>query len=131
MRVFNAFVTFLLPLTAIAAKKSTVDRFQQFHTKALSSTPLKLVDSLYDQLTTTPRDYSVAVLLTALEARFGCALCQDFQPEWEILARSWTKGDKSGESRLIFGTLDFADGKNTFQSVCSYDLFEQQLLTDY
>jgi oligosaccharyltransferase complex subunit gamma len=118
MRLFNTFVVALLPLAAFAAKKSPVDRFQEFHSKAQSSTPLKLVDSTYDQLTTTPRDYSVAVLLTALEARFGCGLCQDFQPEWEILAKSWTKGDKSGESRLVYGTLDFADGKNTFQSVC-------------
>lgn len=117
MRVFNAFVIILLPLTAFAANKSAVDRFQEFHSKALSSAPLKLVDSIYDKLTATPRDYSVAVLLTALESRFGCQLCQEFQPEWEILARSWTKGDKSGESRLVYGTLDFADGKNTFQSV--------------
>ena len=56
-------------------------------------------------------------VVTALEARFGCSLCNDFQPEWEMLAKAWTKGDKEMESRLIFGTLDFADGKNTFQSV--------------
>ncbi len=116
MRVFNTFIIALLPLTAFSAKKSAIDRFQEVHSKALLSTPLKLVDSIYDQLTATPRNYSVAVLLTALEARFGCQLCQEFQPEWDILAKSWTKGDKSGESRLVYGTLDFADGKNTFQS---------------
>jgi len=117
MRVLKAFVTFLLPLTGFAAKNSAASKFQGFHSKALVSTPLKLVDSLYDQLTATPRDYSVAVLLTALDARFGCQLCREFQPEWEILAKSWTKGDKQGDSRLVYGTLDFADGKNTFQSV--------------
>lgn len=129
MRVLKAFIVVLLPWTAFAAKNSTVDKFQEFHSKALSSTPLKLADSIYDQLTVTPRDYSVAVLLTALEARFGCQLCQEFQPEWEILAKSWTKGDKSGESRLVYGTLDFADGKNTFQSVCRTNSHEQWLLT--
>ena len=117
MRVLKAFVTFLLPLTGFAAKNSAASKFQGFHSKALVSTPLKLVDSLYDQLTATPRDYSVAVLLTALDARFGCQLCREFQPEWEILAKSWTKGDKPGDSRLVYGTLDFADGKITFQSV--------------
>lgn len=59
----------------------------------------------------------MAVLLTALETRFGCQLCQEFAPEWEVLGRSWTRGDKAGESRLIFGTLDFADGRETFISV--------------
>lgn len=117
MRFIAGFFLLLLPLSAFGAKKPAADRFLDFHTKALSSTPLKLVDSSYDRLTTAPRDYSVAVLLTALEARFGCQLCQEFQPEWDILAKSWTRGDRSGESRLVYGTLDFIDGKNTFQSV--------------
>lgn len=117
MHFLRSLVVTLLPLTTLAAKKSA-DRFQDYHTKSLSSTPLKLVDSSFDRLTTAPRDYSVAVLLTALEARFGCQLCRDFQPEWDLLAKSWTRGDKQGDSRLIFSTLDFKDGKNTFQSVC-------------
>ncbi len=117
MHFLKGLVLTLLPAAAIAAKQPAVDKFQQFHSKALSSTPLKLDDSIYGQLTSAPRDYSVAVLLTALESRFGCQLCREFQPEWDLLSKSWTKGDKKGESRLIFGTLDFTDGKNTFQSV--------------
>lgn len=117
MHFLKGLVLSLLPVAAIAAKKPAADKFQQFHTKALSSSPLKLDDSIYGQLTSAPRDYSVAVLLTALESRFGCQLCREFQPEWDLLSRSWTKGDKKGESRLIYGTLDFTDGKNTFQSV--------------
>lgn len=117
MHFFKGLVLTLLPFTALAAKKASADKFQQFHSKALSSTPLKLDDSIYGQLTATPRDYSVAVLLTALESRFGCQLCREFQPEWELLSKSWTRGDKLGESRLVYGTLDFTDGKNTFQSV--------------
>jgi hypothetical protein len=117
MRFLKGLILSLLPAAALAAKKPAADKFEQFHTKALSSAPLKLDDSVYAKLTAAPRDYSVAVLLTALEARFGCALCREFQPEWDLLSKSWTKGDKQGESRLIFGTLDFIDGKNTFQSV--------------
>ena len=117
MHFLKGLVVSLLPFTILAAKKPAADRFQQFQSKALSSTPLKLDDGLYGQLTTAPRDYSVAVLLTALESRFGCQLCREFQPEWDLLSKSWIKGDKKGESRLIYGTLDFVDGKNTFQSV--------------
>jgi len=118
MHFLKTLIVSLLPFTALGAKKSAADKFQQFHTKALASSPLKLDDSAYDRLTSTPRDYSVAVLLTALESRFGCQLCREFQPEWDLLSKSWTKGDRKGESRLIYGTLDFSDGKNTFQSVC-------------
>lgn len=117
MHFLKGLVVSLLPFTTLAAKKVPADRFQQFHTKAITSTPLKLDDASYGQLTAAPRDYSVAVLLTALESRFGCQLCREFQPEWDLLSKSWTKGDKKGESRLVYGTLDFTDGKNTFQSV--------------
>lgn len=117
MHFLKGLVISLLPFAALAAKKPATDKFQQFHTKALSSTPLKLDDTIYGQLTSAPRDYSVAVLLTALENRFGCQLCREFQPEWDLLSKSWTKGDKKGESRLIYGTLDFSEGKMTFQSL--------------
>jgi oligosaccharyltransferase complex subunit gamma len=107
----------VLPFVALAAKKPSGDKFSGYRSKSLSSGALKLDDTAYAQLTKAPRDYSVAVLLTALETRFGCTLCREFQPEWELLAKSWLKGDKNAQSRLLFGTLDFVDGKNTFQSV--------------
>ncbi|KAK5661640.1 hypothetical protein OQA88_9740 [Cercophora sp. LCS_1] len=116
MRWLPTFVSVFLAAGAFAAKKSTEERFQDYHTKALSSSPIKLVDSSYRELVSAPRDYSVAVLFTALEARFGCQLCREFQPEWNLLGKSWIKGDKNAGSRLIFGTLDFTDGKDIFMS---------------
>lgn len=115
MRLLPFLTAALLPFTALAAKKdSNTDRFTAATAK---STPLKLTDKTYDALTKAPRDYSVAVLLTAMGSQFGCVLCQEFQPEWELLAKSWSKGDSKKESRLLFGTLDFSDGKGTFQSL--------------
>ncbi|EPQ63211.1 Bgt-4344 [Blumeria graminis f. sp. tritici] len=110
--------SFLLIAGSIAAKQKSEDNFRKFHTKSLSSAPLKLDDSIYGELTASPRNYSVAVLLTAMNPKFGCQLCREYQLEWEILSKSWTRGDRKGDSRLIFGTLDFTDGRNTFQSVC-------------
>lgn len=107
----------LLAGGSLAARKSSEDRFSEYHAKSLSSTPVKLGDASYKKLTSAPRDYSVAVLLTALEARFACHLCTEFQPEWELLSNSWTKGDKAGDSRLLFGTLDFSDGRDIFLGV--------------
>lgn len=117
MRWLSAVISLLSVGSALAAKKAPEDRFTKFHTKALSSSPLKLADPSFKDLTGAPRDYSVAVLLTALEARFGCQVCREFQPEWELLSKSWTRGDKAGESRLVFGTLDFSEGRDTFVSV--------------
>ena len=118
MRLFTAVVVALLPCSSIAAKKASTT-FDKYHEKFLTSAPLKLDDTSYDVLTTAPRDHGVAVLLTALEARFGCKLCRDFQPEWDVLSKSWARGDKKGATRMLFGTLDFTDGKSTFQKVRS------------
>jgi len=117
MRLTSLLTLALLPLTALSAKKAPPTRFEKFHSKAVFSSPMKLDDASYEDLTKTPRDFSTVVLLTALEARFGCSLCKEFQPEWEVLGKSWTRGDKQGESRVLFGTLDFTDGKATFQKV--------------
>ncbi|KAL8953531.1 MAG: hypothetical protein Q9222_000635 [Ikaeria aurantiellina] len=107
----------LLPLLCAAAKSKTAGKFEDYHRKSISNAPLKLDDASYELLTTAPRDYTVSILLTALEARFGCQLCRDFQPEWEVVGKSWTRGDKKGDSRLLLGTLDFAEGKSTFQKL--------------
>lgn len=116
MRWLPAFVSALCATGSLAAKKSTEQRFKEYHTKSLSSAPVKLLDANYRELVSAPRDYASAILFTALDARFGCQLCREFQPEWDLLSKSWVKGDKSGESRLIFATLDFSDGKDIFMS---------------
>jgi oligosaccharyltransferase complex subunit gamma len=118
MRLLQIVVAALLPLITLAAKKSTGDRYSDYHSKQVSSlAPIKIDDVSYTEMTKAPRDYGAAILLTALDARFGCSLCHDFQPEWELLTKSWTKGDKVGKSRVVFATIDFMDGKQTFQSV--------------
>lgn len=115
MKASSILSALLLPLGILAAKKASSDRFTQARSQ---SYPLKLDDPKFAKLTSAPRDFYNIVLLTALEPRFGCAACQEFQPEWELLAKSWQKGDKNGDTRVIFSTVDFADGKATFQSVC-------------
>ncbi|KAL9108551.1 MAG: hypothetical protein Q9227_006637 [Pyrenula ochraceoflavens] len=116
MRFSKVLAAFVLPLAASGAL-SAPEKFQKFHSRSQSSTPLDLSDSTYDQLTSAPRDYIVGVLLTAQEAKYGCQICREFQPEWELIAKSWAKGDKNGESRVLFGTLDFSKGKSTFQKM--------------
>ena len=119
MRLTTAITTLLLPLGILAAKSAPDGNFDAFHAQQVSSSgsPVKLDDKLYAELTKTPRDYSVAVLLTALHPDIACGLCHEFQPEWEMLSKSWLKGDKKSESRVVFGTLDFQHGRETFKSV--------------
>lgn len=117
MKLLGLFLIPLLSSPALAAKKPAGSNFETYHARAVSSTPIGIDDQGYEQLTSAPRDYSVAVLLTALEDKYGCKLCRDFHPEWNMIANSWQKGDKKGESRTLFTTLDFSKGRATFVKV--------------
>ena len=114
MRLVSLAFAALGAVSCVAAAAAG-DKFQTYHAQSKSA-PIDLDDSIYTDLTSNPRDYYVAILLTAMEARYGCQLCREFQPEWELVARSWSKG-ASQDSRILFGTLDFGRGKSTFQKV--------------
>lgn len=117
MKAWTLFALSLLPAACICAKRTNGGIFEQYFSKFQASAPLKLDDTVYEQLTAKPRNHTTAVLLTALETRYGCQMCRDFQPEWDLLARSWAMGDRPGQTKTLFGTLDFNDGKATFQKV--------------
>lgn len=119
MRFLQLLVAAALSLTAVTAKKAS-SAYDVYRKK---STPFALSEQSYDELTAAPRDYHTAVVLTALDAKFGCEICQKFAPEWDILAKSWQKGDKKGQHRLLFGTLDFEQGRNVFIKVEHTDLW--------
>ena len=126
MNLYSILVASIFCIGALGAKASSADKFQKYHSLSLSSTPLDIDDITYENLTSAPRDYSVAILLTATEVKYGCKLCRDFAPEWELIARSWKKGDKEGNSRMLFSTLDLSNGKNTFQKVGHVDLLSEK-----
>lgn len=117
MKLLLAFTFVLFSLSALAVDEKLAARYSKFRTQSTSSTPLKLDDGTFEELTQSPRDYAALILLTAIPSQYGCHLCRDFQPEFEILSRSWLSGDKKGDSRMVFATLDFPDGKSVFQKV--------------
>lgn len=117
MKLFTPIVTLLWVVTcALAASPDINNKFEKYQSLSRFK-PLDLDDSSYEDLTSKPRDYHVAVILTATDVRYGCILCRDFQSEWELIARSWNKGSKPDELKLLFATLDFTQGKATFQKV--------------
>ncbi|EHY60135.1 oligosaccharyl transferase subunit ost3/OST6 [Exophiala dermatitidis] len=118
MRVFKLLALAALSWTALAAKKpATTSKYDTYSAKQASSAPIELDEKGYNELTAAPRDYSLAVLLTARDARYACGLCKEFDPEWSILGRSWQKGDRHGEHRLLLTTVDFDHGRNVFMKL--------------
>ncbi|KAL4785834.1 hypothetical protein BJX76DRAFT_323286 [Aspergillus varians] len=116
MKLFVLIASLLYLVPIALAASSSASKFEQYQSLSQLA-PVQLDDSSYDDITSKPRDYYVTVILTAMEARFGCALCRDFQPEFDLIARSWNKGRKSAELKMLFGTLDFSNGKAAFQKL--------------
>jgi len=111
MRFIPLLIGFLLSVGTSASARQDTSKFRQ------RPTPIELNDGSYDSITSTRRDYHVAILLTAIDARYGCSQCRSFQSEWDLIAHSWNKGIKPDGIKLAFGTLDFSNGRNTFQKL--------------
>lgn len=110
----------LLPSALASAESPTARKISKFNAIVSSSKSrrglIELTDTLYDDLTTGPRNFTAVVLLTALEARIGCNLCREFAPEFDLLAKGWNTAHKDGGG-LFFAELDFANARTTFQKV--------------
>lgn len=104
---------------ALAAASTEDDKLQKISKLVSKSNNglIQLTNALYTEITTAPRNYTAAILLTALDKKFGCALCAEFHPEYELLSKSWNKQHKNGDG-LYFGVLDFERGRDTFMKVC-------------
>ncbi|KAK6345291.1 oligosaccharyl transferase subunit ost3/OST6 [Orbilia javanica] len=117
MRLLPLLTAFTSLLSFTVAQKAS-DKYQTFAGLASSSKGTKgvvlLNDQLFGDITSPHRNFTSVVLFTALDARFGCALCRDFQPEFDLLGNSWHKEHPQSDG-LFFGVLDFTVGKQTFQ----------------
>ncbi|CAD6563727.1 MAG: oligosaccharyl transferase subunit ost3/OST6 [Cyphobasidiales sp. Tagirdzhanova-0007] len=96
-------------------------RVSKFHSLAAKhSGVVLLTSSLYDELLspTTPRNYSASVILTALDPKYGCVPCRQFDKEHKDVARQWwsrNKRNKNEQSRHFFAVLDFEAGQDVFR----------------
>ncbi|EPS37941.1 hypothetical protein H072_8343 [Dactylellina haptotyla CBS 200.50] len=117
MRLLNLLAACASLLSVTAAQKNA-NKYQTFADLAASSKGSKgsiiLNDQLFAEVTVPPRNYTTVVLFTALDQRFGCVLCREFQPEFDLLASSWHQ-DHPKSDGLLIGVLDFTVGKATFQ----------------
>ncbi|RPB29570.1 hypothetical protein L211DRAFT_832278 [Terfezia boudieri ATCC MYA-4762] len=99
-------------------KETKLQRLTSLATSSARSGPgpISLSDKSFEDLTSAPRNYTALVLLTALDPRFGCHLCKEFQPEFDLLATSWLKKHKDSNG-FFFANLDFSNGRQTFQKL--------------
>lgn len=122
----------LLASIAAAASSEALDpRLAKYHTLAAKNDGvLPLTSASYDELVSLNgpagagpgRNYSISVILTALNPKFGCAPCQAFDKEHREVAKQWwaksrKAGGQAAQMKHIFGVLDFEKGQEIFKRV--------------
>lgn len=74
----------------------------------------------FGDLTSTPRDYSISMLLTAVDSPpINCAPCKAFQPVFESVAKGYkaAAAKTASPSQHMFAVLEFKEGREVFQRV--------------
>ncbi|KAG0010245.1 oligosaccharyl transferase subunit ost3/OST6, partial [Entomortierella chlamydospora] len=120
------FLTVTLALIAFLASSSfTVDaqsnvadvlqkKITSLQAKAVKNKGVIELDSLaFDEVMAKPRNYSMAILFTAIGPEYQCVPCLNFDPEFKLVASGWSK--LPDKTKMLFGSLDFKVGQAVFQ----------------
>ncbi|XP_076468515.1 dolichyl-diphosphooligosaccharide--protein glycosyltransferase subunit TUSC3-like [Babylonia areolata] len=73
-------------------------------------------DKFRQYVKSPPRNYSVIVMLTALQAQRQCSVCKQANEEYQILANSWRYSQQYSND-LFFTMVDYDEGPDVFQSM--------------
>ncbi|XP_076651727.1 oligosaccharide transferase gamma subunit isoform X1 [Halictus rubicundus] len=94
---------------------SLSDRVQQLTELALARPVIKFNSAKFKEyVRTTPRNYSVIVMFTAMAPQRQCQICRHAKDEFVIVANS-LRYLQSHNKKLFFASVDFDEGSDVFQ----------------
>ncbi|CAK9797819.1 Magnesium transporter protein 1 [Anthophora plagiata] len=94
---------------------SLSDRVQQLTELALTRPVIKFNGAKFKEyVKTTPRNYSVVVMFTAMAPQRQCQICRHANDEFVIVANSF-RYLQSHSKKLFFASVDFDEGSDVFQ----------------
>ncbi|GBE82000.1 Dolichyl-diphosphooligosaccharide--protein glycosyltransferase subunit 3 [Sparassis crispa] len=68
-------------------------------------------------LTHPSRDWSASIQFTAMDKRRRCSPCREFDPNFNSVAKAWTKVPAAERNAHFFGTIDFDNATPIFQKL--------------
>ncbi|ANB14202.1 Ost3p [Sugiyamaella lignohabitans] len=110
------FVALLLSLVSIVLAVDTQYDAKYVNSLKDSSGIVRLTDATFSRVVEGPRDYTVAVLLTADSPKYGCQFCKIVGPPFETIASSWKQDHPNGDG-LFFAVADIADTQGSFMQL--------------
>lgn len=94
---------------------SLSDRVQQLTELALTRPVIKFNGARFKEFVkSTPRNYSVIVMFTAMAPQRQCQICRHANDEFVIVANSF-RYLQSHSKKLFFASVDFDEGSDVFQ----------------
>jgi hypothetical protein len=107
----NLIIIFAL-ISIVASNGELEDKLRTLTSKSAKDAVIRLSNDEYKRLArTAPRNYSIIIMLTALDQKRECEICSTSYPEYEILAKSWQYAGNS-DKNLFFAVVDvdYGDG---------------------
>jgi len=93
------------------------ERVQQLSDAASKKTVLRFNTEKFKLFVkSTPKNYSVIVMFTALAPTRQCGICRHANDEFQLVANSW-RYSQSYSNKLFFALVDFDEGQEIFQQL--------------
>lgn len=117
--IFLAFLA-ILSFTCLAQKKkedplaANVQQMVEWNSK---KSVIRMNGEKFKQYVKgVPRNYSVILMLTALQPQRQCSVCKQANDEFTIVANSW-RYSQQFSNKLFFAMVDFDEGSDVFQQL--------------
>ncbi|XP_021342211.1 tumor suppressor candidate 3-like [Mizuhopecten yessoensis] len=119
--LFSVSIFALICICSSSLKKKEVDtvgeKVQQLSDWNNKKSIIRLNGEKFKQyVKAAPKNYSVVVMLTALQAQRQCSVCRQANDEFTILANSW-RYSQQYSNRLFFTMVDYDEGADVFSSL--------------
>ncbi|XP_033106222.1 tumor suppressor candidate 3-like [Anneissia japonica] len=106
-----------LSLSAKKKEQSLGDRVKQLTEWSYKRPVINMNGEKYRQyIKASPRNYSVILMLTAMDSRRKCSVCKQVNEEFQILANSW-RFSGSYSNRIFFVSVDYDSGQDVFSAL--------------
>ena len=115
--VLILFSVWLSASQSVNKKDSLAERVSQLVELSIKLPIIRLNTDRYKNFVkSTPRNYSMVVMFTAMAAHRQCVVCKHANDEFQIVANSY-RYSQFYSNKLFFGVVDFDEGADVFQQL--------------
>jgi oligosaccharyltransferase complex subunit gamma len=111
------FLNLCMILNVLSKEDVLSDKVHQLTEWSLKKPVIRLNTERFNHyVKTSPRNYSMIVMLTAMSPQRQCGICKQAHDEFQVVAQSY-RYSNAFSNKVFFGMVDFDDGAEIFQSL--------------